>query len=197
MVQKKFLLSTAQISQDISHFTMGFARLTVKNGVEDAECAGSGTFVTVGSLHGVLTAAHVIDHLPRAGPVGIITHAEDPSRFAKQRLAMEHCESEVMRGTAFDEKGPDLAFLRLPPTSVGWIAAKSSFCNLKKYRDNVLANKEPNQSYVHALTGIIHELTEDVPGTDPSVRRKSFTAMPRRQRDGRHGHRSKSVRYGS
>jgi hypothetical protein len=139
MIQKKFLLSTAQISQDISNFTMGFARLTAKNGIEDAESAGSGTFVTIGSLHGVLTAAHMIEHLPKEGPVGLITHIEDPSRFAKQRIAMEHCQSEIMRAAAFDDKGPDLAFLRLPQESIGWIAAKSSFYNLKKYRDDVLA----------------------------------------------------------
>jgi hypothetical protein len=177
MLQKKVFLSTAQISQEVSYFTMGFARLTVKNGVENAECAGSGTFVTIGSVHGILTAAHVVDHLPKEGPVGIITHVEDPTRFAKQRIAMEHCQSEVIRAAAFDEKGPDLAFLRLPQQSVGWIAAKSSFYNLKKYRSDVLANKDPSPSEVHALTGIIHELTEDVPGSDPRARRKSFTAI--------------------
>jgi hypothetical protein len=177
MLQKTFLLSTEQISKEISFFTIGFASLIVKDRVEDAVCAGSGSLVTVGSVHGVLTAAHVVENLPKEGPVGIITHIEDPSRFAKQRIAMEHTQSVVMRGEAFDKKGPDLAFLRLPQESVGWLAAKNSFYNLKRHRDDVFANREPSQSYVHSLTGIIHEFTEDAPGDDPGVRRKSFTTI--------------------
>jgi hypothetical protein len=103
MLQKKFLLSTEQISKEISYFTIGFARLIVKGKVEDAECAGSGSLVTIGSLHGVLTAAHVVNNLPKKGPVGIITHVEDPSRFAKQRIAMEHTQSVVLPGRASDQ----------------------------------------------------------------------------------------------
>ena len=69
MSQKKFLLSTEQISKGIAHFTIGFARLTASKTAEDAESAGSGTLVTIGSLHGVLTAAHVLDALPKKGAV--------------------------------------------------------------------------------------------------------------------------------
>ena len=61
MSQKKFLLSTEQISKGIAHFTIGFARLTASKTAEDAESAGSGTLVTIGSLHGILTSG------PRAG----------------------------------------------------------------------------------------------------------------------------------
>src|SRR5436190_14729573 len=114
MLQRKFLLSTEQISKDVSYFTIGFATLSVKGNVEDAVCAGSGTLVTVGSLHGILTAAHVLDNLPAKGQVGLVTHADDPSRFQKQSITMEHTDSVLMRGATFDRKGPDLGFLRLP-----------------------------------------------------------------------------------
>jgi hypothetical protein len=139
MLQRKFLLSTEQISKDISYFTIGFATLSVQGNVEDAVCAASGTLVTVGSLHGILTAAHVLGNLPTKGQVGLVTHADDPTRFQKQVIMMEHTDSVVMRGKAFDQKGPDLGFLRLPQQSIGWIAAKNSFYNLRKHRDDVLA----------------------------------------------------------
>ncbi len=122
MLQRKFLLSTQQISKDISYFTIGFATLSVQGHVEDAVCAGPGTLVTVGSLYGILTAAHVLGNLPTKGQVGLVTHADDPSRFQKQIIMMEHTDSVIMRGKAFDQKGPDLGFLRLPQQSIGWIA---------------------------------------------------------------------------
>ena len=57
-------------------------------------------------------------------------------------------------------------------------------------------------------TGSVDHLSEHLPvlqrlgwvldlHVDPVSRRTQQPAMPRRQRDGRHGHRSKSVRYGS
>ena len=38
-------------------------------------------------------------------------------------ITMEHTDSVVMRGKTFDQKGPDLGFLRLPQENIGWIAA--------------------------------------------------------------------------
>jgi hypothetical protein len=177
MLQRKFLLSTQQISKDISYFTIGFATLSVQGHVEDAVCAGSGTLVTVGSLYGILTAAHVLGNLPTKGQVGLVTHADDPSRFQKQIIMMEHTDSVIMRGKAFDQKGPDLGFLRLPQQSIGWIAAKNSFYNLRKHRDDVLAGKEPTKSHVDSVTGMIHELTTEEPPGRPKVRRISFSAI--------------------
>ena len=177
MFQRKFLLSTEQISKDISYFTIGFATLSVQGNVEDAVCAGSGTLVTVGSMHGILTAAHVLDNLPTRGQVGLVTHADDPSRFQKQTITMEHTDSIVMRGKTFDQKGPDLAFLRLPQESIGWIAAKNSFYNLRKHRDDVLAGKEPTKSHVDLVTGMVHELTTKAPPGKPRVRLINFTAI--------------------
>jgi hypothetical protein len=146
MPQKKFLLSTEKISKDISYFTIGFATLSVKGNVEDARCAGSGTLVTVGSLYGILTAAHVLDNLPKKGQVGLVTHADDPSRFQKQVIAMEHTDSVVMRGTTFDQKGPDLGFLRLPQESVGWITPRIPFTistNIARTCSRAMSRRSP------------------------------------------------------
>jgi hypothetical protein len=177
ILERKFLLSTKEISKDIANFTIGFATLSVKGNVEDAVCAGSGTLVTVGSLHGILTAAHVLDNLPAKGQVGLVTLANDPSQFQKQVITMEHTDSVLMRGAIFDRKGPDLGFLRLPQESIGWLAAKNSFYNLSRHRSDMLAGKEPTNSHVDSLTGMIHELTTEPPAGKPKVRRISFTAI--------------------
>jgi hypothetical protein len=68
MLQKEFSLSTEQIGKATSHFTIGFGLLRVEKGVEHITSAGSGTLVTVGSVDGILTAAHVIEALRRSEP---------------------------------------------------------------------------------------------------------------------------------
>jgi hypothetical protein len=60
MLQK---ISTEWLSKYADYFTIGFARITQRDNGEDADSAGSGTLVTVGSLHGVLSAAHVVEEL--------------------------------------------------------------------------------------------------------------------------------------
>src|ERR1051325_4361345 len=112
MLRKKVLIPTENISRQVAHFTIGFAALSVKDRVEDAKSAGSGTLVTIGSINGILTAAHVVDALPRSGPVGLVLYSGTHSTVQKQTLKMEHADSVVIRGDTFGPKGPDLAFLR-------------------------------------------------------------------------------------
>jgi hypothetical protein len=133
--------------------------------------------VTIGSLHGALTAAHVLDALPKKGAVGIVTSVDRPSDFQKQIVMMENTEEVVIRGKDFGPIGPDLGFLRLPEESLGWLKAKNSFYNLPKRRPDVLARKEPTASHVDSIIGIIHEFTKDAPTGRPSERRKEFTAI--------------------
>jgi len=178
MLQKEFSLSTEQIGKATSHFTIGFGRLRVENGVEHITSAGSGTLVTVGSVHGILTAAHVIDEaLPRKGKVGIITSVDESSRLEAFKMEMDHAVPVVVGEQRSIELGPDLAFLRLPPESIGWLTAKTSFYNLRKYRDDVLANKAPGPDHVDTMTGVIDELTADAPGSKPGAKKTLFTTI--------------------
>jgi hypothetical protein len=63
----------------IAPFSIAFAKLNVVGGEEDATPAGSGALVTVGSLHGILTAAHVLEALPDHGEVGLIRFTSNPT----------------------------------------------------------------------------------------------------------------------
>jgi hypothetical protein len=175
MSLERVLVSTAQTSKATSYYTIGFARLSTTDNVEDAISAGSGTLVTVGSLHGILTAAHVLDALPKLGKVGLILSADNPVQFGKQAITMEHTEAPVIiRGKAFGPNGPDLAFLKLTDEALGWLKAKNSFYSLSKRRDDVLAGKHPTPSHTDTIVGVIHELTKPLPGQESGVRRVLF-----------------------
>jgi hypothetical protein len=178
MLQKQFLIDTAAPSKGVSYFMIGFAHLTKRDNVEDAASAGSGTLVTIGSLHGVLTPAHVIDALPKQGNVGMILNAEGPAQFRKYTINMDHTEPPVViKAGQFGPTGPDLAFLRLPDEAVGWLKAKNSFYSLTKRRDAVLGRQEPRTSHTDSICGIIHELTEEVPGEKRTEKRIQFHAI--------------------
>ena len=177
MLQKEFSLSTEKIGKATSHFTIGFGLLRVENGAEHISSAGSGTLVTVGSVHGILTAAHVIDALSKKGQVGIITSVDESSPLQALKIEMDHAVSVVIGEKRSVELGPDLAFLRLPPESVGWLTAKNSFYNLLKYRDDVLGNKAPAPDHVDTMTGVIDELTAEAPGSKPGAKKTLFTTI--------------------
>jgi hypothetical protein len=172
-------ISNEALSKQAGHFTMGFARLTQGDKGEEATSAGSGTLVIVGSLHGVLTAAHVVEELPKHGSVGIILSAESPAHYQKLAVNMGRAESPVViKGKEFGPLGPDLAFLRLPDDeALGWLKAQNSFYNLDKRRDDVLSGKEPAGPSADCITGIIHELTEEVPSERRGVRRVNFSTL--------------------
>jgi hypothetical protein len=55
-----------KVGQSVADFSIGFAKLNVIGGDEDAAPAGSGALVTVGSFHGILTAAHSVISSPHS-----------------------------------------------------------------------------------------------------------------------------------
>jgi hypothetical protein len=178
MLQRRFTVSTKALSEYASLFTIGFARLIQKDNVEDAVSAGSGTLVTVGSVHGILTAAHVVEALPKAGQVGVILSIESPAHYQKLVVNMEHTEPPVLlKAEGFGPLGPDLAFLRVTDETRGWLKAKNSFYSLSKRQKSVLSNNEPSKSYTESITGIIHELTKEAPSERRNVRRINFHAI--------------------
>jgi hypothetical protein len=106
-------IPTAGVSNATAAYTIGFARLEVHNRVEDAVGAGSGTLVSVGKVRGILTAAHVLTHLPDSGAVGIVEYRGEGIDYRKRTIEMANTTKIVLRGDAFGPDGPDLGFLRL------------------------------------------------------------------------------------
>ena len=90
MAERVVKIPTAEISKEISNFTIGLAKLAVHDRVEDAVLSGTGTLVSVGNVYGLLTAAHVIAALPTQGEVGVILFKD--GALQKQVIEMAHAE---------------------------------------------------------------------------------------------------------
>jgi hypothetical protein len=159
------------------HFTIGFARLSVQDGEEDAVSAGSGTLVMIGSVYGILTAAHVLDNLSNEEEVGIVLYQLDTPQLQRQVLQIKRADAVAIRGGKFGPSGPDLALIRLPHKNTEWLRATSSFFNLAKRRDDVLAEAPPAPHHVDAIIGMLHERTKELPPRRVGERRKGFEAL--------------------
>lgn len=170
-------LSTAQFSTAVASFTVGFVKLSVRDGVEHADCAGSGTLVSIGSVRGVLTAAHVLEYLPDKGQVGIVEFLNETIHYRKRVIDMAGAKKIKIGGEDYAADGRDVGFLRLPEESVSWFNGLNSFYNLKKHRDDVTENQPPAPHHMHAVVGLVHERAKDLPADRPGERRAGFEAV--------------------
>ena len=67
------------VSAEIADFTVGFVIVRTHDGEQDAYLAGSGSLVAVGSVNGILTAAHVLKNLPDEAEVGLVRFPRNQS----------------------------------------------------------------------------------------------------------------------
>jgi hypothetical protein len=165
----------AEVARDLANFAVGFGKITVNANMEDAIAAGSGTLVTIGSIDGILTAAHVLEALPNRGEVALLRF---PNRLAlpqKQTIDMSLAERVIISADEYNPNGPDLGFLRLPPLNAQNLRATNSFRDISSKRDAVTAS-QPGTAYVDAVVGVVAEWTKDLP-SHPSTRLKSFDLL--------------------
>ena len=73
--------------------------------------AGSGTFVSVGEIKGILTAAHVLDVLPQ-GPIGAMVFSR-PSRRMNYKIQVYESDKVYLSGWKETKALPDIGFLRI------------------------------------------------------------------------------------
>src|SRR5580692_11736101 len=90
------------------HFSIGF----VASDQPLAAPLASGTLVSFGALHGILTVAHAIDVLKDAREIGFAHFLDAQAQGI--RLPPGRIEYVKMGDKPYSELGPDLAFLRLP-----------------------------------------------------------------------------------
>jgi hypothetical protein len=176
--KRKIIYPIAEISREITNNTIGFARVFTRDNVEDAVCAGSGTLVSIGSVRGILTAAHVVEAWEHDAEIGIIDALGNPPQFRKHLVRADHAAWIKIGGQASGSNGPDIAFLRLPLENAEILAARKSFYNLSRHRDDALAHRWTGDDHLEDLvTGMIGHLTEVLPADRPLVRRIQFTAI--------------------
>ena len=99
-------------------FLVGFVRLTADARGQDGELAGSGTLIRIRDTYGILTAQHVLDNLPTAGPIGLVLpKSADAQQAPGKPVVLAESTRRIAFGRGLDEsEGPDLAMLVLAPS---------------------------------------------------------------------------------
>jgi hypothetical protein len=159
--RREGLIPTAELSRDVSNFMIGFGKIDVKDNAEVASSAGSGTLVTVDSIQGILTAAHVLDALPNSGHVAIILPAQSPAQFRRSVIDMGHTSKLRIGSADKNQDGPDLGVLRLAPNDAASLSAIASFYNITRWANEMIASgvNALKPHFVDAVCGIVHERT--------------------------------------
>lgn len=161
----------------IAAFSIGFLKLSISNGEEDAVSAGSGTLVTIGSVSGILTAAHVLDGLPDNEMIGLVRFPVLGSVVQNLKFDISYAQKISIGSAPFTDKGPDLGFLKLPSDVVGSLKARGNiFFNLDKRREAVVSGQYTKRPYFDCVAGVIAERTKELPEILPNTRRKGFEA---------------------
>jgi hypothetical protein len=176
MAEINLTFDCAEAAREIANFSVGLAKLSVRDNVEDATPAGSGTLVTVGSVAGILTAAHVVRNLPDQGEVALMRFPGKPSHLQKQTIDMGQAEKLIIASGNDGPTGPDLGFLRLPIVSNHNLQATNSFFNLGM-RQGVALSAHKGNAYVDAVVGVVAEWTKDLPPALPATRMISFELL--------------------
>ncbi len=166
-----------KVRAEVADFTIGFAILRTCGDTQDADVAGSGSLVTIGSIDGILTAAHVLRNLPDHGEVGIVRFPRARSFAQKPTINMGQAEKLTLAADVFGPEWPDIGFLRLSPEDVGGLKARNVFFNLGMRRDSVLADDQPNPPYFDGISGMIAERTTELPPELGRARVKGFHAL--------------------
>lgn len=120
-----------RIVRSLGSSTVALFGIYYVNGEERLKFAGTGTLVTAGNYHGILTAAHVWEVLEATAKVAITMTDKINHRYA---IDVKAIAATVLDDSAseWDEHGPDLALLRIPNEFVGEIEAYHVFEDLQK-----------------------------------------------------------------
>jgi hypothetical protein len=116
---------------------------------------GSGTFIAIGNVYGILTAQHVARELDGDCALGLaLLKHEHIHLIERQYLDVIHVASAIVPAD-----GPDLAFIVLPAPNVSAIKAVKSFYNLSAEKEQVLSRPLPLDWGIWFLCGAPGEKT--------------------------------------
>jgi hypothetical protein len=160
------------LSNQLTNSAVGF--LKFRNNGQEADVAGSGTFIQLGKIKGILTAGHVIDNLPTTGEIGL---ARPTSALQNMRVDMNYTDRDTLWDKV-EAHAPDLGFLKLPDHVVAAVEAQGGvFYNLEKTRETKLSSPSHRMSESRALIGAVDEWSEKEPGTVPRTKKKVVSAL--------------------
>ena len=127
-----------EIGRHLWEYATGLILVTNESADQEyTRLIGTGTFVSVDNIFGILSAQHVIKELLRKGCSLGLTLQESPHKYTIDRRYLGI--HEIAKGSD-NSQGPDLGFIVLPSSTLGTIKATKSFHNLTLKRDLMLIN---------------------------------------------------------
>jgi hypothetical protein len=162
----------ADLARTLSHYAVGFGRfIKDANRADDVVAAGSGSLVTIGRVHGILTARHVLTNIERDEMVAVVRFPNRLELLQRQTINLGQSEFLMLPGTD-GTLGPDLAFLRLPQVNIENLVGTNNFYPL----DMELPPMRGTYSglgEIDTLLGVVSRWSDDLEHT-PERRRKQF-----------------------
>lgn len=162
----------------VRKYAIGFVSVSEISGIEDADCAGSGTLVSIGNYHGILSAAHVLEQKLPNERFGLVRFPSFGSNLQKMTVDMRLCRQFIIKGNEFSNKGPDIGFLILPNNIVGWLNTTNRFYKIAhKEKNKIKQEKSDPRPYFDLVVGVIGELTQGPYDEDSRTQKKIFNAL--------------------
>lgn len=166
-----------KIGNQIANSVVGFVKLDANASEEFANLCGSGTLARVGSIHGIVTAAHVLEELPDNKEIGISLCINTLKLPRKLKVDMNYAEKLCIGTKPFHRSGPDLAFLKLPQNTVESLRSTSSFLNIKLRKDEVLSSQRLAPIHSDCIAGVISEDSEEIFDKEKSLKMLMIGAL--------------------
>ncbi len=150
-------------TSSVCDYSVGFLKFRRAEKQEIAEPAGTGTFVKLGGIYGVLTAGHVLNQLDPQNTVGLVRFPSVQPPIQNRRLDLQLTDRIVL-WNGKDCDAPDIAFLKIPQLDGRALeAAGAVFYNLSLAREFKPSKPDHRMSVCHAVVGVVGEWTEEVP----------------------------------
>ena len=157
-------------TEHLWQFTVGFVGVETKNKVQKATLLGSGVLVKLNGRHALLTAAHVIDVLPRSGRLGLVL-SMTPEQTTIDVSGINYLK--IARGDKA-EAGPDIAAVLLSSSVASAIEARKTFYNLTARKEQLLTAPPEDREGIWVASGFVEELTQIDPNPAPYETVKGF-----------------------
>jgi hypothetical protein len=147
----------------VCDYSVGFLKFQRTKNKETGAPAGTGTFVKLGSLYGILTAAHVLKELNPDSTIGLVRFPSIQPPIQNRRLNLQHT-ARIDEWNGKDCDAPDIAFLKIPELDGRDLEANGAiFYNLGVPREFKLDKPEHRMSVCYAVVGVVGEWTEESP----------------------------------
>jgi hypothetical protein len=144
----------------VCDYSVGFLKFRVEGKIEVADPMGTGTFVKLGKLYGILTAGHVLEQFGLEETVGLVRFPSVQPALQNRRLNLGHTK-RVMEWNGKECDAPDIAFVSIPEVDARDLEARGAiFYNLGLPRDFKAGTEGNRMSTCYALVGVVGEWAE-------------------------------------